>query len=130
MSIAILSKTEQNNQVLQAALEYLGRGWSVIPLHAVKNGRCTCGRPDCEKPGKHSPIKWGEFQKRRATEEEVRSWWQKWPWANVGIVTGVISGLVVLDIDGRQGAESLEAAGVPKRPRTPTVKTGGGGVHL
>jgi hypothetical protein len=33
----------------------------------------------------------------------VRGWFQAWPDAGIGIVTGTISGLVVLDIDVRHG---------------------------
>ena len=48
---------------------------------------------------KKSLIKWEEYQKRLPTEQEIIDWWAKFPEANVGIVTGLISGLVVIDID-------------------------------
>jgi len=126
LSTAIIPNKEAKNQVLQAALEYLERGWSVIPLYAVRSGCCTCGRPDCDKPGKHSPVKWKEYQTRRATVDEVKTWWQKWPWANVGIVTGAISGLLVLDIEGPEGAEAVARR---ELPLTAIAETGGGGWH-
>lgn len=111
---------------MQAALEYLGYRWSVIPVHSIQNGHCTCPRADCDKPGKHAIIKWKEYQTRHATETEVRGWFKKWPWANVGIITGRISGLLVLDIDGPEGAAAIRERELP-----PTVKveTGGGGWH-
>ena len=34
-----------------------------------------------------------------AGPEQVRRWWRRWPEANVGVVTGAVSGLVVLSID-------------------------------
>ncbi|MFC1806388.1 hypothetical protein ACFL09_05340, partial [Planctomycetota bacterium] len=41
---------------LDAALGYASRAWRVLPLHSTRDsGRCTCGKPDCESPGKH-PI--------------------------------------------------------------------------
>jgi putative DNA primase/helicase len=53
------------------------------------------------------------------------------PNANYGIVTGTISGLVVLDVDGPEGEESLHAlkAKYGRLPKTTTVMTGRG-YHL
>ena len=111
---------------LETALEYLRRGWPVIPCHSIRNGRCTCGKADCDKPGKHSLIKWKEFQTRLPTEEEVEHWLKRWPFANIGIVTGAISGLVVLDVDGAEGAEAVAERHLPQ---TIISETGGGGWH-
>jgi len=33
------------------------------------------------------------------TEEEIKTWWHQWPDAQIGVVTGKISNLVVIDID-------------------------------
>ena len=65
--------------------------------------------------------------------EQVQRWWRRWPDANVGIVTGVVSELVVLDVDPRHGGgESLAAleAEHGALPRTVESLTGGGGQHL
>ena len=35
------------------ALSYAERGWPVIPLHAVLEGKCSCAHVDCPSPGKH-----------------------------------------------------------------------------
>ncbi len=92
-----------------AALTYLHEGWSVIPV----------GRD------KHPLISWKEYQQRLPTENEILSWWQKYPDANVGIVTGKLSGIVVVDIDPKNGGtiEGMEL------PATLISKTGGGGWH-
>jgi hypothetical protein len=100
-----------------AALEYLSRGWSVIPI---------------EPRGKRPLVAWLEFQDRRPTAAEVAGWFGRWPEANVGIVTGIVSGLVVLDVDARHGgAQSLSAleAEHGPLPRTIAAATGGGGRH-
>jgi bifunctional DNA primase/polymerase-like protein/primase-like protein/uncharacterized protein DUF3987 len=75
-----------------SALELLDYGISVIPI---------------VPRGKKPPYKfqWKEFQKRRATPEEVEAWFEKWPDANLAIVCGAISNLWVFDIDGPAGAE-------------------------
>lgn len=64
---------------------------------------------------------------------EIRRWWRRWPGANVGVVTGAVSGLVVLDVDPRHGGgaslATLEAMHGPV-PRTVESLTGGGGQHI
>jgi len=68
-----------------------------------------------------------------ATEEEVRRWWRRWPDANVGVVTGRVSAIVVLDVDPRSGGgpalATLEERWGPL-PATVEVQTGGNGRHL
>jgi len=116
-----------------AALEAHRRGWAVVPLHAVIDGQCTCGRVDCPSPGKHPRVRWERYQSARPAEVTVRGWWRRWPDANVGIVTGAVSGLVVLDVDPRHGGDGMLArlqAEYGPLPPTPEVQTGGGGSHL
>ncbi|NPV52638.1 MAG: AAA family ATPase [Firmicutes bacterium] len=99
-----------NSNITQnAAISYCRRGWSVIPL-----------RPKDKKPAIPS---WEPYQKRRATEEQVRHWWQGDSSFNIGIVTGAVSGICVLDIDGPQGREAVKGLALPP---TPTVETGKG----
>jgi AAA domain/Bifunctional DNA primase/polymerase, N-terminal/Primase C terminal 1 (PriCT-1) len=40
--------------------------------------------------------------------EEIKRWWSKWADANVGIVTGAVSGLVVIDLDSVEAKERLK----------------------
>ncbi|ACX52015.1 Bifunctional DNA primase/polymerase [Ammonifex degensii KC4] len=111
---------------LEAALSYFGLGWSVIPLHTPgPAGGCSCGR-DCDSPGKHPRLaSWKEFQERRPTEEELREWWgEKWSSANLGLVTGRVSGVVVVDLDGEDGVRAVRERG--GLPPTPVVRTGKG----
>jgi hypothetical protein len=105
------------NQVLHAAIGYVALGWSVIPI---------------QPRGKIPLVRWEEFQRRRADIDEVERWFKRWPAANVGVVTGAISGLVVLDIDQRHGGgESLERWEMRHGPLPLTIEatTGGGGRH-
>jgi len=53
-------------------------------------------------------VAWEEYQTRRATLDEIQAWWTKWPDANVGIVTGAISGLIVIDLDTPEAKEKLK----------------------
>jgi len=103
---------------LEAALQFARLQWSVIPM------RTRDKRP---------LIKWLEYQRRLATEEEITQWYQRWPDANVGIVTGAISGLVVVDIDPRHGGEQSLAQWKKRYgslPSTLEARTGGGGRHV
>jgi hypothetical protein len=112
-----------------AAVRYSQLGLRVIPVHGIKGTKCTCGVRSCSSPGKHPRIRWGAAQ---MSEDDLRSWWEKFPESNVGIVTGRVSGIAVIDIDGEKGLASLEKAGFLFKdfPPTPTVRTGGRGFHL
>lgn len=114
---------------LEAALEYLRRGWSVVPAHGVDaDGVCTCARIDCPSPGKHPRVSWAQYQQELPGDGQVRTWWRRWPDASIAICTGKVSGLVVVDVDPRHGGdESLKELALPP---TVTALTGGGGEHL
>jgi hypothetical protein len=113
--------------LLEFALQYAGRQWCVFPLHSVQDGRCTCGR-DCGKnAGKHPRVK-GGFKVATADPRQIEAWWRKWPDANIGIATGAVSGIVVIDIDGATGRATLQrlVAQYELLPRTEHVKTARG----
>lgn len=119
------------NPTLEAALQYARRGWSVIAVHSIRAGRCTCGNADCASPGKHPIGPWKHRQKSRATEAKMVEQWQRTPWANVGIVTGAVSGMIVLDVDDitkLDQAQDLLAA--VQSISTPVAITGREGVGL
>jgi KaiC/GvpD/RAD55 family RecA-like ATPase len=121
---------------LDYALHYAAQGFRVFPVFEITPaGACACGKAECPEKswGKHPRI--GDHL-RAATHDvaTVSAWWAQWPTANIGIVTGKGSGLVVIDIDaaethdGKDGLASL--ASLPSMPRTFMVATGGKGYHL
>lgn len=113
---------------LQAALEYAERGWHVIPLHTARpNHTCTCGHDDCKSIGKHPRTKAG-LKDATNDPEKIKNWWGMWPAANVGVVTGPESGIIVMDIDDE--ALAKEAIGDKEIPETLIQETGSGGKHL
>lgn len=70
--------------------------------------------------------------RQRADRVRVRAWWRRWPDSNIGIVTGRVSGLAVLDVDPRSGGDrALGALEAVHGALPPTVEslTGGGGRH-
>ena len=133
-----MPNSESDNPRLQAALSYLARGWSIASAHYVISAedavlRCSCRQISCTKSqGKHPNISWRAYIGRHPTVNEVQTWWRRKPEANVAVVTGEISGLVVVDIDPRHGGD-LMWEGVKEQedvPETLTVITASGGQHL
>jgi len=112
-------------ELLAAALTYAGLGWRVLPLHTpLSGGGCSCGRPDCppQHHGKHPRTPHG-LHDATTDPEIIREWWTRWPTANIGIVTGEQSGIIVLDVDGPEGQDALRELSLPL---TPAVTTGKG----
>jgi hypothetical protein len=113
------------------ALNLAALGWEVLPLHSIREGRCTCRRRRCGSPGKHPRSEHGVLD---ATSDwwVVRHWWRVWPEANLGVATGPASGVWVLGPDGPAGLAALDvlAAAHGGLPPTVTARTGGGGRHL
>ena len=103
---------------LEAALAYLALGWSVIPV---------------EPRGKRPLVPWLEFQRRCADVNQAREWFDNGKKANLAVVTGALSGVVVLDIDvGHGGKQSLSQLEREHGALPPTIEavTGSGGRHL
>jgi hypothetical protein len=100
--------TALENKTLQVARDYLSRGFSVIPIY-----------PRGKKPA----TPWKEFQKRLPTDEELVKWFGNGSAYNIGIVTGAISGLAVIDLDS---VGAITFAEENKLSLSPTAKTGRG----
>jgi len=94
------------NLMLDAALSYARAGYSVLPLR---------GKIPLTEHGSHDAT---------TDEETIRSWWARWPSANIGMT---LNGLVVVDIDPRNGGD-LACLPHPL-PDTCRAHTGGGGLH-
>lgn len=96
--------------MLKEALRYLSLGYSVFPLHMKS---------------KIPAIEWAKYQRQKPTVDQLTEWFSVD--RNLAIVTGQISGLVVLDVDTTKGGvmESLKE----RFPTDMVVKTGKG-FHL
>lgn len=104
---------EQVTDVLALALEYASRGWRVFPVR---------GKVPATQNGFHD-----------ATLDTARivAWWDSHPELGIGIATGSVSGIVVLDVDGQKGFACLQKymGRFGSLPATPCSHTGGGGWH-
>lgn len=95
------------SRLLAAALRYAALGWPVLPMHTpTPDGGCSCRRANCDAPGKHPRLRRG-LHAASLDPHLLCSWWARWPAANVGVVTGAASGLMVVDVDGAAGAATL-----------------------
>lgn len=92
---------------LNTAIRLIEQGISVIPIG----------------PNKRPLVAWEQYQHRIADEEEVREWFERWPDANLGIVTGALSNITVVDTDNEDADEWWRANG---QPSPLMVKTGKG----
>ena len=101
----------QRNETLDAALEYLENGWAVIPI---------------DPAGKKPLIKWGEYvdQSFFPSEDDLIGWWTKWPDANVAVLTGPLSGIVVVDCDSESARDAAKEAGLTRTPYVVKTKKG------
>lgn len=91
---------------LKAAQFLASQGWKIFPLHWPKDGICSCGKGAGHPIGKHPLV--GNWQEAATIDEDkIKAWWKKTPEANIGLATGAASGIIVLDIDGAEGEETV-----------------------
>lgn len=128
---------EKPNPRLDAALAYVEKlSWSVVPLHWIDQGRCSCGDPHTgnNAAGKHPHARYAPNGTHSASKDPatVRRWYESEPRLNIGIALGHASNIVVLDVDPRNGGDDALMQIVKRYgevPATASAYTGGGGVH-
>jgi hypothetical protein len=109
------------NPLPDAALTYALLGLAVFPL---------------KERDKHPKIRkedGGQGWKDATTDRgQIREWWRRWPWANIGLACG--EAFSVLDVDlGEKGGEDTLAALTfwnGPLPRTVAAISGSGGWHF
>jgi hypothetical protein len=104
-----MTKESTKDLMFKSAMYYCEKmGYSVIPVGQDK------------KP----LIPWQDYQTRKPSKKEITDWWLlKFPEASIGIVTGKISDLVVVDIDDpnitHEVLDSVEKTSNPPACTTP-----------
>ena len=104
------------SNALEWVLRYLELGWATIPLRFMG---------DADNRKRPAIESWKEFQVAAPDRGQVEAWWSGAPEFGVGVITGSVSRLLVVDLDGPRAAALLKARGI-ELPRTATVKTGNG----
>ena len=110
VALRTMNNIDHAAELYKQAQEYLKRGYSVIPIDADKKPR----------------FNWEKYQKQLPTEDELASWFFEYKHLapeGIAIITGELSGVVVLDVEVDGDITGLDM------PTTPTAKTGGGGRH-
>ncbi|GAN33723.1 MAG: hypothetical protein DYG83_10325 [Candidatus Brocadia sp. AMX2] len=100
-------------KTLDAALMYLEQGFPVIPMS-----------PTDKKP----LVKWAEFQTRMPSEQETKEMFSKYSKAMIGLVTGKISGICVIDCDSSEACEKIDFI-LPEMFESPIAVSPRGGRH-
>jgi len=99
--------------MLQAALNYNEHGFNVIPVGKDK------------KP----LVKWEPYQKEMTTQEQIQGWFGSGQERNIGLVTGAISNLFVIDTDTPEATAEVQDY-LPENLTTPIQKTPHDGRHF
>jgi putative DNA primase/helicase len=128
----------------KAAQDYGKAGWKVLPIwwltdELKPDGKfmCGCGDPFCKAAGKHPLIDAGRLMANASSDINIiGGWWDDWPTANIAVITGRLSGIIVIDLDvhGEEDGEVELGAWAAGQgfdvPQTLIAETGGGGRHL
>jgi P4 family phage/plasmid primase-like protien len=122
-----------NRRMMSMALSLASNGLLIVPMHAARNGQCTCHNGGaCPSPGKH-PLTPHGLRDASSDSAVVKRWWRDNPDASIGIAMGPESGLIAIDVDPRNGGTATlqkKETELGKLPNTVTSLTGGGGLHL
>lgn len=94
--------------------DYIDSGWSILPV-----------KPEEKRP---YMTNWLQYTRTRASAEVATRWFRTLSGAGVGVVTGRISNMVVLDVESycREPIESI----LKRWPTHMVSRTGSGGYHL
>ncbi|GGR12777.1 bifunctional DNA primase/polymerase [Deinococcus ruber] len=119
------------NPLLDEALACLARGWSILPIHAGNERDKDSQSPmlmrtgyvRVDEQGKRS-ASWKPLQTVRPTPEQVEVWFRDPSQKGLALITGHLSGRIVVDFDGQAGCDFAHQLGI-----RPHVRTGGGGYH-
>jgi hypothetical protein len=103
----------------EAALRYAAAGVPVFP---------------CWENAKN-PATPNGFHDATADPSVVAAWWRRWPTANIGIPTGIRSGIDVVDVDMKASGNGFPAFNAARREGLVSgwlalVRTPSGGLHL
>lgn len=129
-----ISPNEKGSELYEQQIsEYSKLGWKLLPCHGITNGKCNCGdlHHDSSDAGKH-PLLTDWNHKSTGNSETLNEWFGAHTGNNVAVNCRA-SGLVVIDIDPRNGGDEsflqLENWLDGEIPETLTVLTGEYFIH-
>ena len=95
------------NRFLSNAMKVAHMGYPVFPI----------------KERKKAPYETGGFKTASRDIDQIRRWAALYPNANIGVPTGAVSGITVVDVDGEEGIDSMRTAFPKGHPLTRTHHT-------
>jgi len=98
-------KARKRKPILQAALSYAKKEWPVFPIRQNKIPYIK------DWPNKAS-----------TNQTTIKHWWRQWPNANIALVCGERSGLVVIDIDVKKLPSELKRLACSMTAKVRTTK--------
>lgn len=98
------------SKFLEAALEYAGAGFAVLPLYPLEKRTTT-------KNGKDDAT---------TNPETIKKWWANKPQSNIGVLMGKVSGIFGIDIDYKDGCDPKI---LDRLPKTVIQRSPNGGHH-
>ena len=106
----------EDRDMLIGALGWARKGYPIFPC----------------KPEDKSPLTRNGFKDATTDESKIRNWWRLWPSAMIGMPTGSVSGVDVLDIDVKleEGINGFEHTPHWESLSPLIVETPSDGVHL
>jgi hypothetical protein len=102
----VLPVADHTEKLHLAANLYLGLGFSVLPVHGNKS----------------AAIQWKQYQTRRPTSSDLHHWFTQKQYPGLAIITGMISGIIVLDFDDSKLFHQFQTQN-PDLVETRTVQT-------
>jgi len=83
--------------------QYVDMKWSIIPIN--RGTKIPC-------------VKWRPYERVRATKWQIKQWLRQFPGCDWGVVTGRVSGIIVFDIDPKNGGDVTKYDFQTRKART------------
>jgi phage/plasmid-associated DNA primase len=113
---------QRQSTVPQIVIDAVNRGWSIFPVDETKKPPLL---GFLNKKGEPARLAWKQYQKERASVEQIIQWQNQFNPSGWAVITGAISKLIILDGDGEPGRNTFEGLGL-----NPHRRTGSGGFHV
>ncbi|AYF99294.1 bifunctional DNA primase/polymerase [Protaetiibacter intestinalis] len=129
MSVASVLSSVSALPLPQAAALLAAAGVPVLPC--VPGAKNPLLKPDEENPEAQP----GGFHAATTDARQVTAWWRRWPSANIGVPTGAVSGVEVVDVDRKPGGDGVAAFERARRAGLvpgwlAVVRSASGGAHF
>ncbi len=122
---------QPNYSMLEAALQYVQRGWYVFPCREEPGEAYQDKKGRLVIPKEKSPYISNGLHAASLEPAKIEHWWKKWPGALIGVTCGK-SGLFVVDLDtkhGKDGVGDFSRQGIEATGALHS-RTASGGLHI